>query len=943
MGGGPATSSPSSSTAARQQQQQRDVEQQEREYDDIITIQSSESDPDTVQVHLKSTAAMSSSGSSPGPGADDKASSSNPKCTLKYCKSACYIHPTSYSRDNVQGWIAISKRGKRDFLLSWLPDELVRSGQDKDKFVKVEIGDDGELDASEEVSLSDSLTFEALSTSFSNTHAWSIPLSAIYSISVTPPTLANWYGNIQIHLCESFLQTCSDENGQTRNIPTLPLYFHDDESPSTMLMMDRRSQAMKDQATSKNINTSNGNTFNSSLRLPSSWGGEDLILALKKYANVVKSTASPNSYLVNPSQADLEAHSVPLYEDELLSTSGAAAVLKHRNRANTGNNNSGPSSRTSILHQSLSPQAGTSNSEALPTLDNLTFNVLSSFSRLTNRAKASAQNIAHPILSHPLSKPILKHLPPPVQSLANANSPEYSKWAERAGVAGYDAARVYLARWARTVAEEGERNRKSEIRFTSNGLASLDDDDGAAGVLGADELGGPFQILATTYRIPRPRSTRVQGCQPIIESEWDAWFDHESGKLMLSGQEAKKRIFQRGLVEGARRKAWPFLLDVYPWDSTSAEREEIYKRNKEEYEHLKGQWFGRKEVTSTDQFVEEHHRIRIDCLRTDRTQPMFSSDASALPISGGDSRSLMELHNAQMAASMIDTTTRGGIDSGGHPPGNYHTHKLMEILLTYNVKETELGYVQGMSDLASPLYIVLEGDESLVFWCFVNLMEQRMKPNFYRDQSGMKAQLSVLQELIALMDPQLYSHLEKTDSLNLFFCFRWILIAFKREFKLEDCLSIWEAIWSSPATSSFHLFIALSILESHRGVIMRYLQEFDEVLKYINELAGTMDPYPIINQAEVLYLAFRNLVEATDRRKAERASVNAASSGGTTEAAGDSGLRKRNAATNKASTPPLTSKEKEKDPLVKIVNDEAEAEARVPDITLSKELRALAF
>lgn len=443
------------------------------------------------------------------------------------------------------------------------------------------------------------------------------------------------------------------------------------------------------------------------------------MLALKKYANVVKSAASPNLYLVNPSQMDLEAHSVPLYEDELLSTAGASAVLKHRNRANTAGSTSGSGSRTSILHQSLSPQASTSNSEALPTLDNLTFNVLNSFSRLTNRAKASAQTIAHPILSHPLSKPILKHLPPPVQSLANANSPEYSKWAERAGVAGYDAARVYLARWARTVAEEGERNRKSELRFSSRGLASEDEDENGQG---ADEIGGPFEVLSSTYRIARPRSTRVQGCQPIVESEWNAWFDAE-GKLMLSGDEARKRVFQRGLVEGARRKAWPFLLSVYPWDSTSSDREAIYLSRKREYDELKGQWFGRKEVTSTDQFVEEHHRIRIDCLRTDRTQPMFSSDASA-PISGD--RNLTELHNAQMAASMIDQTLRGGADSGGHPPGNYHTHKLMEILLTYNVWETELGYVQGMSDLASPLYIVLEGDEPLVFWCFVNLMEERM-------------------------------------------------------------------------------------------------------------------------------------------------------------------------------------------------------------------------
>ena len=78
-----------------------------------------------------------------------------------------------------------------------------------------------------------------------------------------------------------------------------------------------------------------------------------------------------------------------------------------------------------------------------------------------------------------------------------------------------------------------------------------------------------------------------------------------------------------------------------------------------------------------------------------------------------------------MAASTINVALRGG-ESGGQPPGNFHTHKLVEILLTYNVWETDLGYVQGMSDLCSPLYVVLEGDETLVFWSFVHLMEERM-------------------------------------------------------------------------------------------------------------------------------------------------------------------------------------------------------------------------
>ena len=97
----------------------------------------------------------------------------------------------------------------------------------------------------------------------------------------------------------------------------------------------------------------------------------------------------------------------------------------------------------------------------------------------------------------------------------------------------------------------------------------------------------------------------------------------------------------------------------------------------------------------------------------------------------------------------------------------------------------------------------------------------------------MKKQLLTLQQLIAVMDPELYKHLgmilfyasripalntllfaEKTESLHLFFCFRsvsscliqneqpvksnflpfsrWVLITFKREFPFDDILRLWE-------------------------------------------------------------------------------------------------------------------------------------------------------
>jgi len=190
--------------------------------------------------------------------------------------------------------------------------------------------------------------------------------------------------------------------------------------------------------------------------------------------------------------------------------------------------------------------------------------------------------------------------------------------------------------------------------------------------------------------------------------------------------------------------------------------------------------------------------------------------------------------------------------------------------LTYNIYEKELGYVQGMSDLCAPIYVVCGGDEALTFWCFVSLMD-RMTKNFLRDQSGMKKQLLTLQQLIAVMDPELYKHFEKTESLHLFFCFRWVLIAFKREFPFDDILRLWEVLWTDYYSNQFVLFVALAILESHRDVILRYLEEFDEILKYCNDLSMTIELDSTLAQAEVLFVSFAQIVADLDKKQAEEA------------------------------------------------------------------------
>lgn len=55
--------------------------------------------------------------------------------------------------------------------------------------------------------------------------------------------------------------------------------------------------------------------------------------------------------------------------------------------------------------------------------------------------------------------------------------------------------------------------------------------------------------------------------------------------------------------------------------------------------------------------------------------------------------------------------------------------------------------MQGMSDLAAPLLVVMQGDEAEGFWAFEALM-RRMAGNFDADQRGMHAQLEGLKGLM---------------------------------------------------------------------------------------------------------------------------------------------------------------------------------------------------
>ncbi|XP_062318660.1 TBC1 domain family member 15 [Osmerus eperlanus] len=278
----------------------------------------------------------------------------------------------------------------------------------------------------------------------------------------------------------------------------------------------------------------------------------------------------------------------------------------------------------------------------------------------------------------------------------------------------------------------------------------------------------------------------------------------------------KQAIFKGGLCHALRKETWKFLLGYFPWDSTHEERKALQKKKTDEYFRMKLQW----------KSVSEDQERRNSRLR--------------------DFRSLIEKD-----VNRTDRTNRfyEGIDN----PGLVLLH---DILMTYCMYDFDLGYVQGMSDLLSPVLYVMENEVD-AFWCFVSFMDQ-MHQNFEEHMQGMKTQLIQLSSLLRLLDVAFTTYLEAQDSGYLYFCFRWLLIRFKRELSFQDVLRLWEVMWTGLPCQNFHLLVCCAILDAEKQKIMEENYGFNEILKHINELSMKLDIEEILHKAEAICMQIRS-------------------------------------------------------------------------------------
>lgn len=216
---------------------------------------------------------------------------------LLFSKSKVYVHPTPSAKDNIAGYIALLQQkhpkedrptssssrqsnsiASSDLLLAWVPESTL--GESESVYVKVDLCE-GDTPPRQSFLVPPPPTVTSNVSSVGG-YAFAIPVSAVYSLIVRPPSLGWWYGSVIIN------------SRAGENFP--PLFFHDNECQSTIL---QKKKMMRD---TFDPFGENGQMF---------WGGDEVVRWLRRYILVERSGAEPNVYLMEPTQEDLDGFGKP--------------------------------------------------------------------------------------------------------------------------------------------------------------------------------------------------------------------------------------------------------------------------------------------------------------------------------------------------------------------------------------------------------------------------------------------------------------------------------------------------------------------------------------------------------------------------------------------------------------------------------------------------------
>lgn len=397
-----------------------------------------------------------------------------------------------------------------------------------------------------------------------------------------------------------------------------------------------------------------------------------------------------------------------------------------------------------------------------------------------------------------------------------------------------------------------------------------------------------YEVRPECTDVPKTRF-KIKAGKTLSVRKWQAAFSPE-GQLDIG--KTLSRIHRGGIHPSIRGEVWEFLLGCYDPTSTFDEREQIRQRRRVQYARSKEDCRQMFPVVGSGRFI---------------TAPVITEDGQPIqdpivlsqinPDNGSSTshKNVMEPVTDKKVIQWMLTLHQIGLDVVRTDrtlvfyEKQENLSKLWDILAVYAWIDTDVGYCQGMSDLCSPMIILLD-DEADAFWCFERLM-RRLRGNFRcTDNSvGVEAQLSNLASITQVIDPKLHQHLETLGGGDYLFAFRMLMVLFRREFSFCDSLYLWEMMWAleydpdlvsvyeesdtdsekaegskgkakstrqcgkyerenmksgaknSEAPLPISVFLVASVLKDKSSKLLTEARGLDDVVKILNDITGNLD------------------------------------------------------------------------------------------------------
>ena len=81
--------------------------------------------------------------------------------------------------------------------------------------------------------------------------------------------------------------------------------------------------------------------------------------------------------------------------------------------------------------------------------------------------------------------------------------------------------------------------------------------------------------------------------------------------------------------------------------------------------------------------------------------------------------------------------------------------KLKNILICYSIRNTTVGYCQGMNFIGGRILLIMENEEQ-AFWVFIQIMEQILPITYFSELVGIVVETTLVENILGLFFPDLF-------------------------------------------------------------------------------------------------------------------------------------------------------------------------------------------